>query len=88
MNRTVNRLSFYALVIFFFSLPWQDIVKLPGGSFFSVSRLVGLILIVAGLGVTLRRGTLRLRIPAITTVLTVMFALWAVCGSLWSSGGP
>ncbi len=87
MNRTVNRLSFYALVIFFFSLPWQDIVKLPGSNIFSVSRLVGLVLVIAGLGVTLQRGTLRLRVPAVTTVLTVMFALWAVCGSLWSSGG-
>ena len=86
MNRTVNRFSFYALVIFFFSLPWQDIVRLPGGSFFSASRLVGLILIVAGLGVTLRRGTLKLRVPAVTTVLTVMFALWATCGTLWSTG--
>ena len=82
----MNRFSFYALVIFFFSLPWQDIVALPGGSFLSVSRIVGLILIVAGLGATLRRGTLRLRVPAATLVLTVLFAFWAVCGSLWSSG--
>ena len=84
--QTVNRFSFYALVIFFFSLPWQDVIKLPGSSFFSVSRVVGLVLVVAGLGVTLRRGTLKLRVPAVTTVLTVMFALWAVCGTLWSRG--
>ncbi len=82
----MNRFSFYALIIFFFSLPWQDIISLPGGSFLSVSRIVGLILIVAGLGATLRRGTLRLRVPAMTLVLTVLFAFWAVCGSLWSSG--
>ena len=84
MNQTVNRFSFYALVIFFFSLPWQGIVKLPGSNVFSVSRLVGLVLVIAGLGVTLRRGTLKLRVPAVTTVLTVTFALWAVCGTLWS----
>jgi len=82
----VNRFSFYALVIFFFSLPWQDFVTLPGGSFLSVSRLIGLILIVAGLGATLRRGALRLRVPAATLILTVLFAFWAVCGTLWSSG--
>lgn len=82
----MNRFSFYALVIFFFSLPWQDFVTLPGGSFLSVSRLIGLILIVAGLGATLRRGTLRLRVPAATLILTVLFAFWAVCGTLWSSG--
>ena len=34
MRHTVNRFSFYALVIFFFSLPWQDIVKLPGSNVF------------------------------------------------------
>ena len=88
MNRTVNRFSFYALVIFFFSLPWQDIVKLPGSNIFSVSRFVGLVLVIAGLGVTLRRGTLRLRVPAVTTILTVIFAFWAFSGSLWSSGSP
>ena len=86
MRHTVNRFSFYAIVVFFFSLPLQDIVHLPGSNVLSVSRVVGLILVVAGLGVTLRRGTLRLRVPAVTTVLTVMFALWAVCGSLWSRG--
>ena len=84
----VNRFSFYALVIFFFSLPWQDIVKLPGGSVFSVSRLVGLALIVAGLGATFRRGTLRLRIPALTLVLTVSFVLWAGVGTLWNTVNP
>ena len=84
----MNRFSFYALVVFFFTLPWQDIVALPGGGVLSVSRLVGLALIVAGLGATLRRGTLRLRVPAVTLVLTVLFAFWAATGSLWNRVSP
>lgn len=84
----MNRFSFYALVVFFFSLPLQDVINLPGGSALSVSRLVGLALIVAGLGATLRRGTLRLRVPAVTLVITVSFALWAGLGSLWNTVSP
>ncbi len=61
---------------------------MPGGGALSISRLVGLALIVAGLGATLRRGTLRLRVPAVTLLITVAFALWAGMGSLWNTVNP
>lgn len=86
----MNKFSFYALGLFFFSLPWQDIVALPGGSALSVSRLVGLVLIAAAVVATLSRGLVRLRVPALTLVLTGLFCLWVTLGSignLWSPTG-
>lgn len=84
----MHKLGFYALSLFFFTLPWQDIVTLPGGSALSVSRLVGLVLIAAALAATLWRGRLRLRVPALTLVLTGLFCTWAVIGSLGNTWSP
>jgi len=84
----VYRFSFYALVLFVFSLPWQDIIKLPGGSALSISRIIGLILIAGAISATLRRGVVRLRMPAITIVLTGLFAFWAISSSLWNVWNP
>lgn len=86
----MNKFSFYALVLFIFSLPWQDIVALPGGSALSVSRLVGLVLIAAAVVATLSRGLVRLRVPALTLIVTGLFCTWATLGSignLWSPTG-
>lgn len=82
------RFSFYALVLFVFSLPWQDIAKLPGGGALSVSRIIGLILIIGAVSATLRRGVVRLRMPAVTIVLTGLFAFWAISSSLWNVWNP
>ena len=82
------RFGFYALVFFVFSLPWQDIIRIPGGSTLSVSRIVGLILIAGGVGATLNRGVVRLRLPAVTILLTVVFALWAMASNLWNIWDP
>lgn len=76
--------------MFFFSLPLQDVINLPGSSTFSISRLTGLLLIVAAVGATLSRSTLRLRVPALTLIFTGLFCAWAVLGSignLWNPGG-
>ena len=86
----MHRFSFYALVLFFFSLPWQDIVALPGGTTFSVARIVGLFLIAAAVVATLSRGSVRLRVPALTLILTWLFCAWVALsgvGSLWSPTG-
>ena len=86
----MHRFSFYALVLFFFSLPWQDIVALPGGSTFSVARIVGLFLIAAAVAATLSRGSVRLRVPALSLILTGLFCAWVALsgvGSLWSPTG-
>ena len=80
----MSRYAFYVLVLFVFSLPWQDFIFLPGSSVLSISRLSGLLLIVAGLASTLRRGTVRLRTPPVTLVLTLLFALWTLVASLWN----
>lgn len=80
----MNKYGFYALVVFVFSIPWQDIVYLPGTSVLSVARLVGLLLIAGGIVSTLRRGTLHLRTPPLTLVITLLFALWATAGTLWN----
>ncbi len=82
------RFSFYTLVVFVFSLPWQDVVRLPGGSALSVSRIVGLFLIAGATGATLRRGVVRMRMPAVTVVLTALFAFWAISSSLWNVWNP
>ncbi len=82
----MNKFSFYALILFFFSLPWQDLVTLPGGSTFSVARIVGLVLIAAAVVATLSRGSVRLRVPALTLILTGLFCGWIVLssiGNLW-----
>lgn len=84
----MSRFGFYALTIFVFSLPWQDIVKLPGGNVLSVSRIVGLILIAGGIVATLNRGVVRLRMPAVTILLSVLFALWAIASNLWNVWNP
>lgn len=83
----MRKYAFYVLVLFVFSLPWQDIIFLPGSSVLSISRLSGLLLIVAGLASTLRRGTVRLRTPPVTLVLTVLFAFWTLVASLWNPFG-
>ena len=86
----INRFSFYALALFFFSLPWQDIVALPGGSTFSVARIVGLFLIAAAVAATLSRGSVRLRVPALSLILTGLFCAWVALsgvGNLWSPSG-
>lgn len=80
----MSKYAFYVLVLFVFSLPWQDIIFLPGSSVLSISRLSGLLLIVAGLASTLRRGTVRLRTPPVTLVLTLLFAFWTLVASLWN----
>lgn len=80
----MNKYGFYALVVFVFSIPWQDIVYLPGSSVLSVARLVGLLLIAGGIVSTLRRGTLHLRTPPLTLIITLLFALWATAGTLWN----
>lgn len=83
----MSKYAFYVLFLFVFSLPWQDIIFLPGSSVLSISRLSGLLLIVAGLASTLRRGTVRLRTPPVTLVLTVLFAFWTLVASLWNPFG-
>ncbi len=82
------RFGFYTLIFFVFSLPLQDIIKLPGGPTFSVSRVVALTLIAGALGATLSRGVARFRLPAVTIVLTVLFALWAIASNLWNVWNP
>ncbi len=82
------RFGFYTLIFFVFSLPLQDVIQLPGGPTLSVSRIVALVLIAGAMGATLSRGVMRLRLPAVTIALTVLFALWAVASNLWNVWNP
>lgn len=78
----MRNLPFIALVAFIFSIPWQDVVFLPGN--FAVSRILGIVLIFAGLGSMVRGGVLKIRRPSLMVGFTVLFVVWALFSSLWS----
>lgn len=78
----MRNLPFIILAVFIFTIPWQDIVYLPGN--LTVSRLVGLALIVAGLGSFLKGRFVKIRRPSLMLFLTVLFVLWTALSGLWS----
>ena len=73
---------FAVLAVFFFTIPWQDSVQLPGH--FAVSRIVGVLLIVAGLGSMVKGRSIKIRRPSLMLCLTILFVFWAGLSALWS----
>lgn len=75
-------LPFSILAAFIFSIPWQDVVYVPGS--LPISRILGVLLIVAGLGSMLRGRSIKLRNPSLMLFLAVLFVFWAVLSNLWT----
>lgn len=78
----MRNLPFIVLTLFIFSIPWQDVVYLPGN--LTVSRILGLALIVAGLGSFLKGRFVQFRKPSLMLFLTALFVLWTAFSGLWS----
>lgn len=77
----MRNLPFAVLVLFVFSIPWQDVVFLPGN--FAISRILGLALIAASLGTLIRGKVLTLRRPSLMLLVTIAFVFWTTLSSLW-----
>lgn len=76
MQRLVN----IFIVIFIFSVPWQDMVKLPGMG--TLSRLTGLLAFAAGIGAIVMTNRVR---PLKTIHLWAgLFTLWVSMTYFWS----
>jgi O-antigen ligase len=77
----VNTLSYRLLLVMVFTLPWENVVEIPGGG--RISKLVGLA--VAGVWVlaVLRSG--RMREPHTVLVLAVLFGLWNASSIMWTN---
>ncbi len=75
-------LPFSILAAFIFSIPWQDVVYVPGS--LPISRILGVLLIVAGLGSMLRGRSIKLRKPSLMLFTAVLFVFWVVLSNLWT----
>lgn len=80
----MRKLPFIILVLFIFSIPWQDVVYLPGG-LPAVSRILGVLLIFAALLTLIKGNNLTVRRPSLMLMLTVLFVFWAALSSFWGS---
>lgn len=78
----MSNIPFAVLAVFIFTIPWQDVVTLPGN--LAVSRIVGVLLIVAGLGSMVKGRSIKIRRPSLMLCLTILFVFWAGLSALWS----
>lgn len=81
----IDRIAFILLWATTFSLPWEDIVALPGldaSEGVRISRLIGLVACAAAFVALLATG--RLRVPKQFHLVGALFVLWSGLSVLWS----
>ena len=79
---TVKRISFFALWLFIFSMPWERSIVVPGIG--AAGTLFGLIAFVAGVIAVTQGGKLKARTPSLYLVLFALFVLWSALSFFWA----
>src|SRR5207237_9931367 len=76
----LDRAAFVALAALFATIPWQDVVQVPGVG--TVAKATGAaVLVVSAVSVVVGRG---LRRPGEAVGLTLLLTAWVVLSTLWS----
>jgi O-antigen ligase len=88
ISNRIATLPFLALVGFVFTLPWQNAVFLPGGRVFSIARLAGAALMLAGVLSLFRANKMHFRQPPLLLLSAFCFVFWATLSSLWNVHSP
>lgn len=78
----MRKLSFIILVLFVFSIPWQDVIYMPGG-LPAISRILGVLLIFAAFLTVIEGNTLKIRRPSLMFMVTALFIFWAALSNFW-----
>lgn len=84
----MKRLQFLGLFFFIFTIPWQDAIYLPGVTVLSVSRIAGMVLLLAAITSSVQRGIIQVRPPSINLLITALFTAWAISSLLWNVNSP
>lgn len=80
----MRALAFRLTVVLVFTLPWENVVLLPGIG--RVSKLVGLLVAAVWVASVVVAG--RVREPKASHVFALLFVLWNACSMLWTVDGP
>jgi O-antigen ligase len=80
----MRRFSFYFLIVFIFSLPWQSFIVISGLG--TISRLFGLLLV--GVAIIYILNKKNVKEPSILLIVTLIFIVWGLLSYLWSIHQP
>jgi O-antigen ligase len=76
----MRKITYYFLIFFIFSLPWQAFVFIPGVG--SISRLLGIILLVTVLlYIVLNK---KFKEANVLIIVSILFFIWGLFSYLWS----
>jgi O-antigen ligase len=80
----LRKIAFWTLVVFLFTIPFEDTIRIEG--FGSFSRLFGLVAFAIGvLGLFRSRGQrFAFRLPSLFVISALMFTLWAGLSYYWT----
>jgi O-antigen ligase len=79
--RRLDFAAYLAVCVLFATIPWQDVVQVPGVG--TVAKVVGLgVLVVCGLALAIFGG---LRRPGESVLLLLLFTGWVVVSPIWSA---
>lgn len=70
------------LSAFVFTIPFEEIVTVPGVG--SITRLLGVVLLVGGALSLVERGRLRLQRPMLLVLVAIVHSLWGLLTYFWS----
>ncbi|HET6624798.1 MAG TPA: O-antigen ligase family protein [Nocardioidaceae bacterium] len=76
--------AYRLMIIMVFTLPWENVVDLPGVG--RVSKVVGLLVALVWVIAVVKSG--RVREPRAVHVLALFFVLWNACSLMWTVDGP
>lgn len=82
LSFSLKRLSFMALGLFIFTIPWERSVAVPGIG--AAGKLVGIVALGLGVMTLFERGNLRFRPPSLLLGAMIAFLTWSILSSLWS----
>ncbi len=82
MGSVTQRLAFLSVLLFVLVLPIENVFVLPTVG--SLSRLIGLVMVVSAIPTFLTRGSFAVRRQSLVVVLLGLFVLWTFASLLWS----
>lgn len=80
----MKTLTFRLALVMIFSLPWENVVELPGIG--RISKLLGILVAMVWLISVVRSGSMRE--PRAAHLFALLFVLWNACSMLWTLDGP